>query len=521
MNYKKIAVVTTITLTLVLSVLMLGGHKTRAAVGGPICNVPADYATIQGAVNDSGCTTINVAAGTYNEMVQVNRTVTLNGAQATVDARTRAVPVSSESVVGTGNGAFQILADNVVIDGFTIQGVTNPPNQPPFTGLGAGIWTNPGFSGTHGGHQIRNNIIRGNIIGIELDNDGMFQTTVQRNLIQNNNASGPDSGTGIDTNFGLTNALIDSNTFAGNMNSGINNTSGVNASVIVSNNEFAANRRAIGWSFATASQITNNNIHNSTDSLTADVRLFGGVNGLTITCNDITNGAGRGIRMDEECGGSCPNSNISINTNNIAGNAVAGLVVDSLSYAGVLDAQGNWWGSATGPTIASNPGGSGDKIDDQDGVVMYSPFATSPNSCAPDQCPSDPNKILEGTCGCGVPDSPGCTTTKHECEKYVEQQKKDFDKQQEAAKKSFDQQQETDKKNFEAQQKADKQAFDSTPHTQAQKKAFEEQQKAQKKTFDDNQKTARKNFEDNQKAAKDAFEQQNKANKEQCKTLPN
>jgi hypothetical protein len=521
MKYKKIAVVTAITLTLVLSVLMLGGHKTRAAVGGPICSVPADYATIQAAVNDSGCATINVAAGTYNELVSIGRTVTINGAQATVDARTRAVPVSSESVVGTADGAFQIEADNVVIDGFTIQGVTNDPNVVGH-GLVAGIWTNPGFSGTHGGHQIRNNIIQGNIIGIELDNDGSFQTKVQQNRIQNNNASGPDSGSGIDTNFGLTNAVIDSNTFAGNTNSGINNfNSGVNASVTVSNNEFAANRRAIGWSFATASQIINNNIHNSTDSATADVRLFGGVNGLTITCNDITNGAGRGIRIDEECGGSCPNSNITINTNNIAGNAVAGLVVDHLSYAGVLNAQGNWWGSATGPTIASNPGGTGDKIDDQDGVVLYSPFATSPNSCAPDQCPSDPNKILSGTCGCGVPDSPGCTTTKHECEQYVEQQKKDFDKQQEADKKAFDKQQETDKKNFDAQQKADKQAFDSTPHTPAQKKTFEDQQKAQKKSFDDNQRTAKKNFEDNQKAAKDAFEQQNKANKEQCKSLPN
>src|SRR2546426_9329107 len=37
----------------------------QATVGGPTCNVPADYGTIGGALADAGCTTINVAAGTY------------------------------------------------------------------------------------------------------------------------------------------------------------------------------------------------------------------------------------------------------------------------------------------------------------------------------------------------------------------------------------------------------------------------------------------------------------------------
>lgn len=444
MNSKKMAVLSALALALVLGVMIFGGRKTRATVGGPICNVPADYLTIQGAVNDPGCTTINVGAGTYNELVQISRTVTLNGAQVGVDARTRAVPVSSESVVGSGDGAFQILADNVVIDGFTIQGVTNDPNVVGH-GLVAGIWTNPGFSGTNGGHQIRNNIIQNNIIGIELDNTGLFQTKVQFNLIQNNNFSGPDGGTGIDTNFGLNNAVIDSNKIAGNINSGID-VNAPGSTLTYSNNEFDSNRRAMGLSSVASSTISMNNIHNSTDSATADIRIFGGVNGLTISCNDITNGAGRGIRMNDSCGGTCPNSNITINSNNIAGNAVAGLVVDHLGYAGVLNAQGDWWGSPTGPTIASNPGGTGDKIDDPDGIVDYNPFLTSPSPCAPvidlcptdpnktapgvcgcgipdtdtdgdgtpdchDQCPNDPNKTTPGSCGCGVPDIPGCATT--------------------------------------------------------------------------------------------------------------
>src|SRR5207237_563109 len=137
-----------------------------AMVGGPTCNVPADYPTIQLAVNDPGCTTIDVAAGLYPETVTIPRTLTLNGAQAGIDARTRAVPLASESVVGAPDGAFQIEGDKVVINGFTIQGVVSNPSAPPFTGLGAGIWTNPGFSGTQGGHQILNNIIQLNIVGI-------------------------------------------------------------------------------------------------------------------------------------------------------------------------------------------------------------------------------------------------------------------------------------------------------------------------------------------------------------------
>src|SRR5436309_3427490 len=42
----------------VLWLIIFSGVKARAS--GPICSVPGDYATIQGAVNDIGCTTINV-----------------------------------------------------------------------------------------------------------------------------------------------------------------------------------------------------------------------------------------------------------------------------------------------------------------------------------------------------------------------------------------------------------------------------------------------------------------------------
>jgi hypothetical protein len=53
------------------------------------------------------------------------------------------------------------------------------------------------------------------------------------------------------------------------------------------------------------------------------------------------------------------------------------------------DAKSNWWGKSSGPTIASNPGGTGDKIVDQDGVVAYSPFLTTATAspCPPATTP--------------------------------------------------------------------------------------------------------------------------------------
>src|SRR5204862_8144987 len=47
------------------------------------CSVPTlSHLTIQSAVNDVNCNPINVAPGPYPENVTINRTLTLNGAQA-------------------------------------------------------------------------------------------------------------------------------------------------------------------------------------------------------------------------------------------------------------------------------------------------------------------------------------------------------------------------------------------------------------------------------------------------------
>ncbi len=398
MNFKKSAVLKALALSFSIGLIIVASSAMAAGATLTVGNATSlpctgTYSTISAAVAAaSPSDTVKVCPGTYNESVTISKTLTLIGAKAGVDARTRAT--TGESIINSSCSPVQIFADNVVVDGFTVQGSTD---LDPCTI--AGIYTNPGGFGYHGGYQILNNIVQNNIIGIEMDNDGVLPAKVARNLIQNNNNPGPDGGTGIDTNFGAIKVVVDSNKFAGQTNSGIDLVNAGGSNLTFSSNEFDSNRRAIGLGGVTSSAIAGNNIHNSNDPATADIRIFGGVSSLSITCNNLANGLGRAIRINDA--GFGPSSSISINKNNISGYPT-GLEENLGGYIGgfnSLDATNNWWGSSTGPTIASNPGGTGELIIDEDGVVKYSPFLTSLSSCAPvpqigpptnkDQCKKD------------------------------------------------------------------------------------------------------------------------------------
>ncbi len=332
------------------------------------------YCTIGAAVvAASPGDTIMVAAGIYNESVAVDKTLTLLGAQAGVDARTRS---GAESVITNSCGPVQIMADNVVIDGFTIQGSTD--GDPCFL---SGIWSNPGYSGTQGGHTIVNNIVQNNISGIELDSTCTYPTLVQHNLIRNNSNTGAGAGNGIETNFGLCNATIDSNTFSGDTNTSMLIFS--SDQLTVSNNTLVGGTpESLDFGAVTNSVVTGNTSLGSTAYAT--IELFGGDANVSITGNVLANGM-RGVAVDNYAA----NSGISAHMNCISGNSAAGLEEDSGGHTGTLDAKSNWWGKSSGPTIASNPGGTGDKIFDADGVVSYSPFLTSATAspCPPATTP--------------------------------------------------------------------------------------------------------------------------------------
>lgn len=70
-------------------------------------------------------------------------------------------------------------------------------------------------------------------------------------------------------------------------------------------------------------------------------------------------------------------SNGSLNVGPNASNIFQGNGVAVRGGSGVLEARYNWWGSPTGPQAPSNPGGTGDPIEN-DTSVRYQPFLTAP-----------------------------------------------------------------------------------------------------------------------------------------------
>src|SRR3989442_12705615 len=108
--------------------------------------------------------TIKVCPGLYAEQVFIGtnassvvlNNLTLLGAQAGVDARTRPFlpDPTTQSIIEHPCGPVQFMADNLELNGFTVQGSILP--DPCFL---SGIWSNPGFSGTQGGFKILYDIV--------------------------------------------------------------------------------------------------------------------------------------------------------------------------------------------------------------------------------------------------------------------------------------------------------------------------------------------------------------------------
>jgi len=331
-------------------------------------NVPGTYATIQAAITaaDPG-DIILVAAGTYNESVSVTKNgLILRGAQYGVHANTgtRTNPVL-ESVINSAS-PVAIMADNVVVDGFTIQGSDN-------TDKIAGIWDNPGWSGTHGGFQILNNIIQNNVSGIGVGNDGTIQALIKFNLIKNNNNVGPGSGNGFSAAFAMNNAIIEDNTFDNNqlyLNGFESSGSTGVQTITVSNNEIknisSSGLFLMGISGAT---VTGNNIHNNTSGIS----VAGSGDNITISGNTINNNAEKGIIVSDDYSVGA-NTNISVHSNNIENNTLEGLKVNSGAYTGTLDATNNWWGSVNGPANAANTYNVGSQGNAVVGSVLFVPW---------------------------------------------------------------------------------------------------------------------------------------------------
>ncbi|HKP73226.1 MAG TPA: hypothetical protein VJT82_09840, partial [Pyrinomonadaceae bacterium] len=189
------------------------GDACQSTTGGRIRTVDDDrvqcpfaaHTTIGAAVTAANVgDEIKVCAGSYPETVTVNKRLTLSGAQAGVDARTRSVPPAQESILNAPGGSLSITASNVTVDGFTVQEASTSP-------LGVGI----ALAANRSGHRIVNNIIRDNIFGLYLNSNGAIQSVVRFNFFDSNNRAGASSGDAIYSDGGASNVLVDQNRFTG------------------------------------------------------------------------------------------------------------------------------------------------------------------------------------------------------------------------------------------------------------------------------------------------------------------
>lgn len=343
-----------------------------AASGGDTGDISAvvdtttgtSYGTIQAAVDAASAgDTISVASGTYPEHVTINKSLTLKGARTGVDARTR---TGAETIVdGANSGApFSIRANDVTIDGFTITGGVGG-------GLDSGIWSQSGTTGL----QVLNDTITNSGFGVWAECGG--NCLIQHNLFNGNNNAGGSGGADIsaDSTTGLT---IDSNDFENNSTDNSillqATAAGAHTNVAITNNTFHGNTNASTiYALAIAGgTISGNTITAATD--VTGISLSGADTDVSITGNTISNAA-RGIRVEDAYFGD--NANITIHTNVISGNSQYG-VGDTGGYVGDLDASKNWWGNASGPTVATNATGTGSAIvDTASSTVTYVPWCTN------------------------------------------------------------------------------------------------------------------------------------------------
>ncbi len=382
--------------------------ENRRMLAAHIAGSSTVYATIQAAVDAaSPGATINVDAGNYKELVTVGKTLTIRGAQAGVDARsnTRLSGASESIITGQGSGtavssSFKIIANDVTIDGFTVQGTTSANST-------GGIVLGPNIAGAH----ILDNIVQNNVAGMVLSNNSTTDAAViQHNVFRNNNNDGANGGRGIYTDesfFGskLTNVTIDGNSFQ--RNQGGNGTTGFEAAVAIetsgvgittnlriTNNTFDNNGKATLFFHTTGVTITGNVITNQQDQWSGHLRFEGDDHTVTIKNNTFYDNSGPAVAIDSK-GVPGDSSGFVITNNNFYGNSYAysdkiAVIVNDNNYTGTLDARNNYWGSASGPS--GDGSGTGDAVWGNGHVVsgaewvtqaggnaLFSPWSTTPN----------------------------------------------------------------------------------------------------------------------------------------------
>jgi hypothetical protein len=346
----------------------------RPGAGAP-CAVPSRYATIQAAVADPGCTTVKVAPGTYHENVVIDRSLTLSGAKAGKDARTRRAGGDSVIDGGATNATITIKANNVTVDGFILNGPQND-GQAAFV-----------MQEHNSGETIQNNLV---------NNPGRAASitagkTVFRNNVVRNTSTATD---GFQANSGPVNGLtISGNTFSGADSSRYNADVTIingDTGVVVADNRSTRDGTLVALFFTHGARVTGNTVVGSSNS--SAVYIGGSTHDTTVSGNTIS-GAGSAVKTAGSqnsavtvtrntlrnngygvnvAAGSTTDT-VLVNRNTITGNTTYG-VFNGSAPAPATNATCNWWGALNGPGPVGP--GRGDKISTG---VTYRPWLLLPN----------------------------------------------------------------------------------------------------------------------------------------------
>jgi hypothetical protein len=339
-------------------------------------NVPSGpYPTIQSAVSAAVAgDTIVVAAGSYSENVTIaTASLTLKGAQAGNPVAGRTFGSGGESTVSgalsTGVGVITVNAANVTIDGFSITNVVTA-----FAAHGVVVKS--------GGHYATvTNTIFDTITTTDTGGNGTAQAiyleggpdnvSILNNRMNNVQSFRSAKGVIIGDN-GAPNASVNA-LIKGNVMTKIKST-GRGAYGVAVGNAAALSGGVSGL------QIRDNTIEDLNGGWAHAIGLEANTPGVVVDGNSISDlvaASADNIAVWFEVN---PSFSSGLVNHNSFENVGYGIAVHPALSGTPVDGTCNWWGSATGPTSAGNPGGTGVVVGPN---VDFVPWLLSSNLSGP------------------------------------------------------------------------------------------------------------------------------------------